>query len=83
MSARTSPHDADLQTSRQLCADIASILAGHPPQVQGATLADLLAMWLAGFLTDDATRDELLTAHIELVRKLIPINAEQIRKSML
>lgn len=73
---------ADTDTIRRLCADIAPILAGHSPMVQGATLADLTAMWLAGFLGDDATRDELLTAHIELVRKLVPVNAAAIRKAL-
>jgi hypothetical protein len=57
-------------------------LAGKPAQVQGAVLADLLAMWLAGHVfrvSCDATRtlrQELLQMHLKTVRQLIPENAK-------
>lgn len=56
-------------------------LAGRSPAVQGAVLADLTAIWLAGHLTDvadetRALRDRLLTAHIDKVRELVPVNAK-------
>ncbi len=78
---------ADAEMARRLCADISPILAGHPPRVQGAVLADLLAMWLAGHMAStrkatDAVRDAILAMHIDVVRKLIPINADQIRKRL-
>lgn len=56
-----------------LCRVIKPLLAGHHPRVQSAVLADLLAMWLAGHL-DHAVREEVLAEHIELVRKLVPVN---------
>jgi hypothetical protein len=55
---------------------IGPMLHGLGPDIQGAVLADLLAIWLAGFQGPDAeaVRDELLDAHVHLVRKLIPVN---------
>jgi hypothetical protein len=57
-------------------------LAGLPPEVQGAILADLLAMWLAGHHVEgnaDATRElraELLACHCTAVRYLTSLNAK-------
>jgi hypothetical protein len=75
------PMDLDLDDVRRLVEAIRPILGGKPPPIQGAVLADLLAIWLAGhFAGDDAAnaavREELLTAHIAMVRKLIPVNEE-------
>lgn len=56
-------------------------LGGLPAEVQGAVIADLLAIWLAGhvFRGDPektrAYRAELLQAHIETVRGLTEVNA--------
>jgi hypothetical protein len=56
------------------------LLAGRSPAIQGAALADLLAIWLAGHHLEgdaDATRkmrEELLTFHIGQVRETITIN---------
>lgn len=61
---------------------IRPIMAGHQPEVQGAVLADCLAMWLAGYHVPRNTkatrkiRDELLAIHAQQVAKLIPINAQ-------
>jgi hypothetical protein len=61
---------------------IRPLLAGHAPEVQGAVLADLLALWLAGHHVagdEDATRKmhaELLAMHCTKVRKLTSINAK-------
>ncbi len=59
--------------------EIKPILAGKNAQVQGAVLADLLSIWLAGHVggSDKDTRklqDELMTLHIETVRALVHIN---------
>ncbi len=60
------------------------LLAGRPPQLQGAVLADLLATWLAGHIiagdpkSTRALHERLLKAHLAVVRELIPINAEMI-----
>jgi hypothetical protein len=60
---------------------IGPILAGRPPEIQGAILADLLAMWLAGhhcagdeYLTQQL-REGLLAEHCTAVRQLVEINA--------
>ena len=47
--------------------------AGHNPGNQGAALGDLVAIWLAGYPPD--LREPLLELHIEMVRRLIPVNA--------
>lgn len=70
--------------ARQIVERVRPLLAGRPPQVQGAVLADLLAMWLAGHIfrgnpgETDALREKLLESHLDLVRRLIPVNAASI-----
>lgn len=59
---------------------IRPILAGNHPAVQGAVLADLLAIWLAGHPAE--LRHELLTMHDATVRKLIPVNVEAITRGI-
>jgi hypothetical protein len=59
----------------QIVDEIGPLLAGHTPEVQGAVLADLLAMWLTGYcsVTKEATqrmRDEQLALHLEAVARL-------------
>ena len=58
----------------QICAAIAPLLRGFPPEVQGAVLSELTAVWLAGHMGGDAVRyrEELLDAHIATIRDLIP-----------
>jgi hypothetical protein len=69
----------------QIVSAIMPLLEGKPPEVQGAVLADLLAIFLAGHLdldeigadakpNTDQIREELLTLHIERVRELTAIN---------
>lgn len=63
---------------------IRPLLAGRPAEVQGAALADLLATWLAGHhvqgnrVATNGLRNTLLTMHVEMVRKLVPVNARTI-----
>lgn len=65
----------------RLVGRIKPLLAGQPPELVGAALADLLAIWLASHVfidmpdTTDAMREALLVAHIDKVRELIPVNA--------
>lgn len=56
---------------------IRPLLAGRSPEVQGAILADLLAIWVAGH--SPQLRQGLLDMHIDMVRELIPLNAKIIR----
>jgi hypothetical protein len=57
-----------------------ALLQGKPPQVQGAALADLLAMWLAGHLIlgdpkkTKRLREGMIAEHMKTVRDLIEIN---------
>jgi hypothetical protein len=77
-----------MKTVDDLVERIMPILAGRPPEVQSAVLADLLAMWIAGHFANadetDALHEKLLTAHIKLVRDLVGPNQqrilEQVRK---
>lgn len=58
------------------------LFAGHNPGVQGAALADLLAIWLAGHIIvgdADATRTlraGLLAHHCSAVRMLVDLYDE-------
>jgi hypothetical protein len=60
----------------ELALKIAPFFAGHAREVQSAALADLLATWVAGH--SPAVREQVLTGHIDCVRKLIPPNARLI-----
>jgi hypothetical protein len=59
---------------------VSPFFVGKPAQVQGAALADLLAMWLAGHVDRDdprnnqRAREKMLELHLRAVRALIPIN---------
>ena len=48
-------------------------LSGHPPNVQGAVVADLFAIWLACFHGPDvdALREDLIKAHVKMARELV------------
>jgi hypothetical protein len=58
------------------------LFKGKAPEVQGAALADLLAMWLAGHFdandpegaATEQIRETMLELHLASVRDLIPIN---------
>lgn len=52
--------------------NVAPLLAGKPPEVQSAVLADLTAIWLAGFPA--CHREVLLATFVEFVRQLTPVN---------
>ena len=57
-------------------AALAPMLHGLDPAVTAAVLADLTAIWLAGFQGEDAeaVREALLEAHVRTIRSLIPVN---------
>jgi hypothetical protein len=66
----------------RLVEEIKPLLAGKSAFVQGAALADLLAIFLAGHIAPgnqaatNQLREDILTMHIEKVRELVPVNAE-------
>lgn len=63
---------------------IYELMAGRAAGIQGAICADLLSCWLAGHIVpgnEQATanaREAILKAHIETVRRLIPIQEREI-----
>lgn len=52
---------------------IRPLLAGAPPEIQGAVIGDMMAIFLAGHRGPDAekVREYLLERHVELVRDLV------------
>lgn len=62
---------------------IKPLLAGHAPNVQGAALADLLAIWLVAHVVPGSKeetgrlRQNLLQMHVQTVEELIPVNEVQ------
>ena len=65
----------DLETAfyvEKLVKEIEPILHGNGPDVQGAVLADLLAIYLAGF--PQQARKRILEAHIFGMYPLIAVN---------
>lgn len=51
---------------------IRPLLAGHEPGLQGAVLADLVALWVAAHAPP--LREEMLDGLITLIRSLISVN---------
>ena len=47
-------------------------MRGKGPELQGAVLCDLLAMFLAGH--HPSLRDDVLEVHLHTVRALVPVN---------
>ena len=56
-----------------------SILAGRPPQVQGAILADLFSMWLASW--HPTVRDEAMALLLNLARDRVPVQEKRASRS--
>lgn len=64
------------------------IFAGKPPDITGAVLAELVALWIASHVTDEKAwtnevRDRLLQVHVDIVRDLIPVMFEHAIKPKL
>jgi hypothetical protein len=57
-------------------------LAGLKTEIQGCILAELLAIWASGHVVEGdqaetaALREEILMAHIDCVRLLVPVMSE-------
>jgi hypothetical protein len=56
---------------------IGAMLAGQPPQVQGAILADLLSIWLACW--HPTVREEALSLLLNLARDTVPAQEARAR----
>jgi hypothetical protein len=82
MSERMTDMTRDALAAYELSRMLAKHLTGRSVEVQGAALADLLAIWLAGHVNSDDPdhsddiREALLEAHINAVRALIQIAYE-------
>lgn len=76
--------DAAATQARALTLQVKSMLAGLPSEIQGAVLADLLSLWLAGHLVPgkreetDKLREFLIEQHVLAVRSLIPSSEAEI-----
>jgi len=71
VTARCFSARADALTLR-----IQPLLAGHGPELQGAVIADLCAIWIAGHRCSDPVQEaqiheELLALHKKFVRELV------------
>lgn len=82
MSAKPpKPDDALVATVQERVQMIRPHLAGLHSAVQGAVLADLLAMWLAGhYRAGPRMLEELLDLHLEKVHELIGVNVQLIKQ---
>lgn len=59
---------------------IKPLLTGRPREIQGAILAELLSLWLAGhWQGGDELIERMLTFHVAMVRKLLPTNIRDLR----
>jgi hypothetical protein len=69
------PIDPQMRDVAEAIDAIRPHLAGRPPEIQGAVLAELLATYLAGYQGNaaEALREELLAHHVATVRELIPV----------
>lgn len=72
--------DTMAKTAAERVKAIAPLLAGLHRGVQGAVLADLTAMWVAGhYQAGTRALEELLDMHIEKVHELVPVNIQIIK----
>lgn len=64
--------------AERVARDIAPLLAGRDPGVQGAILADLLTTWLLGH-HPPAIREMMLEVHVDAVRALVQLNERTVQ----
>jgi len=63
--------DALIREGEALVEEIKPLLAGHNPGAQGAALAELVALYIAGHTPQ--LREDIMRAHGEIVRRLVPV----------
>jgi hypothetical protein len=67
--------DYDIARVEALVARIKPIMAHQQREIQGAVLAELLSIWLAGhYQGGPECIEAMLNLHVDMVRKLIPLN---------
>lgn len=67
----------DINEIEEIVTAIKPLLAGRKPEVQGAILCELLALWIAGH-GDHQARAQLLDMHFKAVREMIPISEREL-----
>jgi hypothetical protein len=67
--------ESDIRRSQELVRSIGPMLHGQGPEVQGAALCDLCAMWLAGHHPD--LRAAVLSQFVQVLVKLTIVNEKQ------
>jgi len=78
--------DKQARIADKLAAEISGLLRGQSPQIQGATLADLAAIWLAGHVVvgnPDATaemRREIFDLHCDAIWELVEHHYDRKRR---
>ncbi len=70
------PSDMDPSDVLALSARIKPMLEGWPPAIQGATLANLVSLFIAAHRPD--LREDVLRAHIATVCEFIPASENEI-----
>lgn len=68
MTAETNSNALLAQESWALVREVSKLLAGKHPSVQGACLAELVGMWLAGH--EKQVRENLLGLHTDAARSM-------------
>lgn len=68
--------DKQVDEAEAIVASIKPMLAGRSAPVQGAVLADLLSLWIAGH--HPKLRKEILAAHVATVINLVPYSEKEI-----
>jgi len=58
---------------------IGALLAGRPPQAQGAILADVLSIWLACW--HPTVREEALSLLLNLAHEMVPAQEERAKQA--
>jgi len=78
--------DTRARIADELAAQIHGLLRGQGPQIQGAALADLAAIWLSGHIVLDNTkatgemRREIFKLHCDMIWQLVEHYDDQRRR---
>jgi hypothetical protein len=72
-------HEDDVEDVMALVRAVRPFFAGKSEEVQGAALADLTALWVAGHVASDSGKthaywERTLALHLDGIWKLIPVN---------